>query len=88
MREIFQFVENKGKFFIRTTETLNKMYKNFNVKILQVQQNLKNFEKFARNRQSIFRTICKTSVKETKIFTVLFINRKSLVFLEKFCRKF
>ncbi len=33
MREIFQFVENKGKFFVRTTEIWNKIYKNFNVKI-------------------------------------------------------
>ncbi len=33
MRKIFQFVENKGKFSERTTEMLNKIYKNFNVKI-------------------------------------------------------
>ncbi len=33
MTEIFQVVENKGKFFLRTTEILNKIYKNFNVKI-------------------------------------------------------
>ncbi len=33
MQEIFQFVEKKGKFFVRTTEILNIIYKNFNVKI-------------------------------------------------------
>ncbi len=33
MQEIFQFVENKGKFFVQKTEILNKIYKNFNVKI-------------------------------------------------------
>ncbi len=33
MWEIFQFVKNKGKFFIGTTEILNKIYKNFNVQI-------------------------------------------------------
>ncbi len=33
MQENFQFVENKGKFFVRTTEILNKVFKNFNVKI-------------------------------------------------------
>ncbi len=33
MRENFQFVENKGKFFVQTIEILNKIYKNFNVKI-------------------------------------------------------
>ncbi len=33
MREIVQLVENKGKFLVRTTEILNKIYKNFNVKI-------------------------------------------------------
>ncbi len=31
--EIFQLVENKGKFFVRTAKILNKIYKNFNVKI-------------------------------------------------------
>ncbi len=30
--EIFQFVENKGKFFVRRTKILNKIYKNFNLK--------------------------------------------------------
>ncbi len=29
MREIFQFVENKCKFFVWTTEILNKIRKNF-----------------------------------------------------------
>ncbi len=33
MREIFQFVENIGKFFVQTSEILNKIYKNVNVKI-------------------------------------------------------
>ncbi len=30
---ILQFVENKVKFFVLTTEILNEIYKNFNVKI-------------------------------------------------------
>ncbi len=33
MWEILQFVKNKGKFIVRTTEILNKIYKKFNVKI-------------------------------------------------------
>ncbi len=33
MREIFQFVENNGKFFVQMINILNKIYKNFNVKI-------------------------------------------------------
>ncbi len=31
MWKIFQFVENKGKFFVWTTEILNKICKIFNV---------------------------------------------------------
>ncbi len=30
---IFQFVENKIKFFIRTTEILNEIFENFYIKI-------------------------------------------------------
>ncbi len=33
MQEIFQFVENKSKFFVRKPEILNEIHKNFNVKI-------------------------------------------------------
>ncbi len=55
MREIFQFVENKGKLFVRTTEILNKIvYKNLKrLNILDMAKFLiffqENFEKFARN---------------------------------------
>ncbi len=47
-----------------------------------------NFEKFARNLSSTFRIICVTLVKETKIWTIIFINRKSWVFLVKFVEIF
>ncbi len=33
LAENFSIVENKGKFFVQTTEILNKIYKNVNVKM-------------------------------------------------------
>ncbi len=69
--------KSESKFFVRTTEILNKITNNLIgiAKFLNFFQ--ENFEKFERNCKSIFRTVCKTPKKETKILTIIFINRKS-----------
>ncbi len=54
MWKIFQFLENKGKFFVRPTETLNKPYKTVNVKLWYVSQNEKIFFKnISKNLQEM-----------------------------------
>ncbi len=66
MREVFQFVENKGKFFVRMTEILNKIYNILTLKIIGITKFKNFFKKILKNLPEIVSQFFEQYVKHPK----------------------